>query len=137
MQFQQFVGKTVKSVDESCVNCVKIVFTDGTETELFAGCGGGPFNIPFFEVQVADVVSTNIRENMSNAENWKVGDIIEATTQGYNNRLGVRYEVIQVNSEEIRYKCLEDGYCSEEFVDKDELGWLSANYKFIYRPVVN
>lgn len=76
-------------------------------------------------------------EDMSNAENWKVGDIIKATTQGYNNRLGVRYEVIQVNSEEIRYKCLEDGYCSEEFVDKDELGWLSANYKFIYRPIVN
>jgi hypothetical protein len=80
---------------------------------------------------------TDTSEDMSNAENWKVGDIIEAITQGYNNRLGVRYEVIQVNSEEIRYKCLGDGYCSEEFVDKDELGWLSANYKFIYRPVVN
>lgn len=52
MQFQQFVGKTVKSVDESCVNYVKIVFTDGTETEIFAECGCGPLNIPFFDVQV-------------------------------------------------------------------------------------
>lgn len=52
MKFQQFVGKTVKSVDESCVNCVKIEFTDGTKVSVFAECGSGGLSIPFFDVQV-------------------------------------------------------------------------------------
>lgn len=54
MQFQQFVGKTIKSIDENAVNCVKIVFTDGAETQIFAECGSGPFDIPFFDVQPAE-----------------------------------------------------------------------------------
>ena len=52
MQFQQFVGKTIKSVDESCVNCVKIEFTDGTKASVFDECGSSVSSIPFFEVQV-------------------------------------------------------------------------------------
>ena len=55
MQFQQFVGKTIKSVDESCVNCVKIEFTDGTKASVFAECGSGGFSIPFFEVHAEDL----------------------------------------------------------------------------------
>lgn len=55
MQFQQFVGKTIKSVDESCVNCVKIEFTDGTKASVFAECGSSGSSIPFFEVQVEDL----------------------------------------------------------------------------------
>lgn len=58
MQFQQFVGKTVKSVDESCVNCVKIEFTDGTKASVFAECGSSGFSIPFFVVERDEVVST-------------------------------------------------------------------------------
>lgn len=51
MQFQQFIGKTIKSIDESCVNCIKIVFTDGTHETIWAECGSGNFDIPFFVVE--------------------------------------------------------------------------------------
>lgn len=52
MQFKQFVGKTIATVDDSAVNCVKIVFTDGTVATIFAECGSGNFDIPFFDVFV-------------------------------------------------------------------------------------
>lgn len=51
MQFQQFIGKTIKSIDESCVNCIRIVFTDGTHETIWAECGSGNFDIPFFVVE--------------------------------------------------------------------------------------
>ena len=54
MQFQQFIGKTIKSIDESSVNCVKIEFTDGTKTTIFAECGSGNYDFPFFDVQTIE-----------------------------------------------------------------------------------
>ena len=62
MQFHQFLGKTIKSVDESCVNCVKIEFTDGTKASVFAECGSGGFSIPFFEVQVDEGLSFKVED---------------------------------------------------------------------------
>lgn len=50
MSFQDMVGKTIKSIDDSAENCVKIKFTDGAEVEVFAECGSGSFAIPFFEI---------------------------------------------------------------------------------------
>lgn len=47
MSFQQFVGKTVESVDTSSVNCVIFRFSDGTEKKVFAECASD--GIPFFE----------------------------------------------------------------------------------------
>lgn len=34
--FDGYVGKTVKRVDTSAINCVKLVFTDGTAYEIWA-----------------------------------------------------------------------------------------------------
>lgn len=54
MQFQQFIGKTIKNIDESCVNCVTIEFTDGTKTTIYAECGSGNWDLPFFDVQFVE-----------------------------------------------------------------------------------
>lgn len=55
MQFQQFIGKTIKSIDESCVNCVKIEFTDGTKTEVYTECGSYKYDIPYFVVTSKEI----------------------------------------------------------------------------------
>ena len=57
MQFQQFVGKTIASIDESCVNCITIVFTDGTQTTVEAECGSYKYDIPYFVVQLIPTVA--------------------------------------------------------------------------------
>ena len=78
----------------------------------------------------------DIEEDMTDSRNWKVGDIIVATSHGYNNRLGVEYRVTKVG-ETIRYECLDSRFTKNEYVDSSEYEWLSSNYKFHSRPVVN
>lgn len=34
--FSKIVGKTIKSIDSTSINCVKIMFTDGTTYEIWA-----------------------------------------------------------------------------------------------------
>jgi hypothetical protein len=50
-QWQEMIGKTIKSIDESCLNCVKIEFEDGEKVTVWAECGSGDFSIPFFVVE--------------------------------------------------------------------------------------
>lgn len=44
----KFVGKTIKSINESAVNCKTITFTDGSEVQIFADCGSSHISIPYF-----------------------------------------------------------------------------------------
>lgn len=43
-------GKTVFNVDYSSVNTIRISFTDGSYVDVWAECGSGPFDIPFFDI---------------------------------------------------------------------------------------
>lgn len=76
----------------------------------------------------------DIEEDMKDPRNWKVGDVIVATTNGYNGRLGVKYRITKVG-DEVGYECLEEGFCKYEFVDSDEIKYLGSNYDFHSRPV--
>ena len=76
----------------------------------------------------------DIEEDMTDSRNWKVGDIIVATSHGYNKRLGVGYRLTKVG-ETIHYECLDSRFTKNEYADNSEHGWLSSNYKFHSRPV--
>lgn len=44
----KFVGKTIKSINESAVNCKIIRFTDGSEVQIFSECGSSYTSIHYF-----------------------------------------------------------------------------------------
>lgn len=46
-----FEGKTVKSINTECVNVIEFTFTDNTTFKLFAECGSGYNNFPFFFIE--------------------------------------------------------------------------------------
>ena len=47
---EAFIGRTVESIDDSCVNAIIFYFTDGTYIQVAAECGTGPTAIPYFDV---------------------------------------------------------------------------------------
>lgn len=48
MELSDFIGKTIKSVDESSVNMRKIIFTDGSCCTIFAEIG---MLVPYFHIE--------------------------------------------------------------------------------------
>ena len=57
MQFKNFIGKTILDIDETSVNCIGVIFTDGTCKNIFAEPVN---NIPELYVEKADSISMHV-----------------------------------------------------------------------------